>query len=210
MSKVYGFCKAGCKYPVVKEDEFLKAAAFVEVDNVDVGKKYKIFEKTNTSIKVNFKVDYRGNISDKSVVLTIPAFDKYDQVLKFHLCDIKIGDPATTMTITYDVNGERKTQTYNTGDQDASVVDGTVVCEVVNADKIYLLNETGGYNIDGGGSADLSDYYTKKETEDYVDGEINDVRAEMENRYVLKSDYNKLVERVAALENIPVYNGEVE
>lgn len=173
MSKVYGFCKAGCKYPVVKEDEFLKAAAFVEVDNVDVGKKYKIFEKTTTGwtlkININFKVDYRGNISDKSLTLTLPTFDKYDQVLRFHLCEIKIGDIATSMTITYDVNGERKTQTYNTGDQDASVVNGTVVCEVVNADKIYLLNETGGYNIDGGGGL------TKEEIQEMIDEAITSV-----------------------------------
>lgn len=163
MSKVYGFCKAGCKYPVVKEDDFLKAAAFIEMDTniLEVKKKYKIFEKTanNWSLKIiyKFKMDYRGNVSEQSVELTLPVFDKYEPYLTFRLCDVKVSDIGTSMTITYDVNDVRKTYTYNTNDHDASVVLIDNACTVENAKSIRFINEDGGYTLDIDGSGGVSE-----------------------------------------------------
>ena len=155
MSKVYGFCKAGCKYPVVREDDFLKAAAFIEMDTnvLDIGNKYKIFDKGVNSwlvkIVFKFKMNYRGNVSEQTINLTLPMFDKYNPYLTIKLCDVKLNDLETSMSIVYDVNDERKTYTYNTNDNDAIVVNGSVVCEVINADKVWLINETGGYKLGG-------------------------------------------------------------
>lgn len=154
MSKVYGFCDAGCKYPVVKEDEFLKAAAFIETDSniLAVGNRYKIYDSGTNSWKLKivckFNIDYRGNIREQTINLTLPTFDKYDRVLTVKICEVKVSDQATSMSIVYDVNGERKTYVYNTNDLDATIilVDNVVV---ENASKVYVVNENGGYNIGG-------------------------------------------------------------
>lgn len=170
MSKVYGFCKAGCKYPVVKEDDFLKAAAFIEMDTnvLDVGNKYKIFDTSKTAwglkIVYKYKMNFRGNISEQSVNLTLPSFDKYNPYLTIKICEVKLNAPATMITVVYDINDERKTYTYNTNDLEASVSLIENACTVENASKVWLLNETGGYGVGGG--------VTKDELQEMIDESI--------------------------------------
>lgn len=158
MSKVYGFCKAGCKYPVVKEEDFIKTANSIPLESVngtyhlELLKRYRIYQDVNETqwefsitVYVTEELMEEGEVFTEtySQVITLPEFVPYSDKVDFRLISVNWvdnGEPGCY--IYYDWNGERKS--YYFYDQLWRTSYKSIYATVTgNPNKVLLLNEDG-------------------------------------------------------------------
>lgn len=117
-NKVYGFCDAGCRYPVTPLEDFLNSAALGKIPLTD-GKSDPLnpFQK----YKVRSAKDTYGAFTGKPY-LKVPAgnefsfaaggADEYRTHYDFELIDYSIASSDTgykTVTVIFEINGQRTT-----------------------------------------------------------------------------------------------------
>ena len=168
--KVYGHCDAGCKRRVVPYEEYLSSATFI-AENTDSegtfvlekGKTYKI-SNSNDTTTWGFKVSVapmmkKGNYTSTPITwyLTLPAYDKYDNYIKFRWLELILEPVSGTdynIKLVCEMNGVRQTVTYGTGtvflyEYDISTLDTKV--RVYDATNCWIFNEDAQIVFEGEG-----------------------------------------------------------
>lgn len=172
MSEVFGFCKAGCKYPVVKEDDFLKVVNNIsplielKLENsmyyLEMGKKYKLVRKDTTADKWNVSVMILYTLNGSGKVLTLDidkviTTPKFVESITFELLGVE--QMSTYLRYHYAINGtiatidtEVSTGTFAHGQdgKDAAIFEMSGYEKLA---KVYEYNENEvEVKVSGGGS----------------------------------------------------------
>lgn len=149
-NKVYGFCDAGCRYPVPTLDDFLNSAALGKIPLTD-GKSDPLnpFQK----YKIRSAKDTYGAFTGKPY-LKVPAgnefsigateTDEYRTHYDFELIDYTIRTSTTprTVVVVFEVNGQRFTNEIAIGGTSA-IEPFTIVFK--DCEELYVYND--GTNI---------------------------------------------------------------
>ena len=146
MSKVYGFCDAGCRFRVPTYDEFAKSASIIKVSPesdgtyiLEKGYAYKIIGGS----AIKFDWQGRGEIANDSGSITIDLpSNTYN---KFTCFD----DDGNGYYILYELNGERKEASINS----TYMYEINYTCTVLSAEEVYIFNEDATITAEDGKSA---------------------------------------------------------
>ena len=135
--KIYANCKAGCLWETVHKDDFDKSATWFEqtpnensVYKLSPVKNYKIVSAVvSNAYSCVVSLEYT-DVTAQSHTFEISEFDEYRNYFYFEI--LSLTATATALTIVYEVNGNRYTET----------VSGTAI-DVTNA----TLNITGATDV---------------------------------------------------------------
>lgn len=169
--KVYGHCDAGCKRRVVPYEEYLSSATFI-VENQDSegtfvleqGKTYKI-SNSNDTTKWGFEIRVspmmkKGSYTSTPITwgLTLPAYDKYDNYIKFRWLELileLVSGSTYNIKLVCEMNGVRQTVEYSQNPVSLIGYDISTLAtkvRVYNATNCWIFNEDA--EIVGGGNGD--------------------------------------------------------
>lgn len=144
--KVYGYCPAGCKYEVVKMEDFQKSAPCIQIPmnstgktELEVGRKYKIYSEAYAVVAWKAKMTVTvTSISahTQSEILANGSYDQYRGYFYFQLFSVTYA--SNKCTAIYEVNGVRKTTVF---DFPATLQDNSTKLYVEGAQKIFAVND---------------------------------------------------------------------
>jgi len=158
MSKVYGFCKAGCKYPVVSEEDWLKSIPSVEIAQstytnptngavvpayiLETNQLYKVFKNDGSyGWSFTIKIDYWADTSCGTYQIPLPeVVSKNQNEVKFKLIDVQDSSDLgkSTLKIIYELN-DKLTVYQPTLPLAYSKIEGSARVEGLS--KVYLVKE---------------------------------------------------------------------
>lgn len=140
--KIYAFGVSGSKYETAHKDDFIASASHFPVAETDgkyyltVGKEYKVFAEKgsdgNFTCSINFT--YTDSAVIKTHAITHENADEYASDFVFSL--LSAVTSGTTITIVYEIAGERYTETIS----GTSMVIHTDCVYVSGATKVLLYN----------------------------------------------------------------------
>lgn len=167
--KVYGHCDAGCKRRVVPYEEYLSSATFI-VENTDSdgafvleqGKTYKISNSNDTNAW-GFRISVAPMMKKGSYTSTpiswdmpLPAYDKYDNYIKFRWLELileLVSGTTYNIKLVCEMNGVRQTVEYSQNPVALTGYDISTLAtkvRVYNATNCWMFNEDA--EIVGGGN----------------------------------------------------------
>lgn len=138
---IYGFCKAGCQWETVHKADFDRSASIVRETpdasgtyKLDPFKVYKV-KTGSTDGKYNAEFALQNGLVD--YWFTYDEFDEYRDYIIFEILSLSLNDDSTVLTVVYEVNGNRYSDTYT----DGSVFRlDEVELHILNATEVYLYN----------------------------------------------------------------------
>lgn len=148
--KIYGFCPAGCKWETVHKDDFDRSATWVKqyVDESGAVElppvhNYKIISPVaSNAYSCVVSLAYTDGAETKTHTFTISEFDAYRNYFYFEI--LSLTATSTALTVVYEVNGNRYSETVSGTAIDIS----TAKLKITGATEVFI------FNVDAGISAD--------------------------------------------------------
>lgn len=139
--RIYSFCDAGCKWEAVHKADFDRSASIVRETPDENGtyklNPFKVYKVNTGSTDGKYNAEFALQNGLVDYWFTYDEFDEYRDYIIFEILSLSLNDDSTVLTVVYEVNGNRYSDTYT----DGSVFRlDEVELHILNATEVYVYN----------------------------------------------------------------------
>lgn len=139
--RIYSFCDAGCKWEAVHKADFDRSASIVRETPDENGtyklNPFKVYKVITGSTDGKYNAEFALQKGLVDYWFTYDEFDEYRDYIIFEILSLSLNDDSTVLTVVYEVNGNRYSDTYT----DGSVFRlDEVELHILNATEVYVYN----------------------------------------------------------------------